>query len=59
MTYIPYLGTFFFHGTPVWPWPVIGGVVLAVPCRVPQNIDIRHISIMIFLFDHIVAISSS
>ena len=58
MTYIPYLGTFFFHGTPVWPWPVIGGVVLAVPCRVPQNIDIRHIS-MIFLFDHIVAISSS
>ena len=25
MTYIPYLGTFFFHGhgTPVWPWPVI------------------------------------
>ena len=23
MTYIPYLGTFFSHGTPVWPWPVI------------------------------------
>ena len=22
MTYIPYLGTFFSHGTPVWPWPV-------------------------------------
>ena len=21
--YIPYLGTFFSHGTPVWPWPVI------------------------------------
>ena len=23
MTYIPYLRTFFSHGTPVWPWPVI------------------------------------
>ena len=24
MTYIPYLGTFFFSRyTPVWPWPVI------------------------------------
>ena len=23
MTYIPYLGTLFSHGTPVWPWPVI------------------------------------
>ena len=23
MTHIPYLGTFFSHGTPVWPWPVI------------------------------------
>ena len=23
MTYIPYLETFFSHGTPVWPWPVI------------------------------------
>ena len=21
--HIPYLGTFFSHGTPVWPWPVI------------------------------------
>ena len=23
MTDIPYLGTFFSHGTSVWPWPVI------------------------------------
>jgi len=23
MTDIPYLGIFFSHGTPVWPWPVI------------------------------------
>ena len=23
MTYIPYLGTFFFSRSPVWPWPVI------------------------------------
>ena len=28
MTYIPYLGTFFSHGTPVWPWPVIYIIIL-------------------------------
>ena len=30
MTYIPYLGTFFSHGTPVWPWPVIPAPILWV-----------------------------